>query len=1141
MAARGYSRKNAPGTRGEMLNLSNATGTVYEPSTDGRRVIARTTVIDTAASSVPDHRAVDLATAEALERVNFSYLVGEENSSFDPDWGIGILPGPDDEPVGPAEADGITVHLGSLPERVWNLERWADADNPMKVFVQRFRSERLDEMMRGEGRGSPEFYEKCGSCAAPNPLFRCARHTCMGPCMYCEPCIAKMHRQLPTHMVEKWNGEFFKPLPLSELDVEVRFQLGHAPGTFCERARPAHKDFVIIDTLGIRIVKLNFCGCGARVEHRQQLMRAGLWPATCLDPQTCATFNSIRLFEVQNCLGKISAYDFVRSLELLSNNDGLERVPGSEGPKPPPDRRRAFRAIVRQYRMMEMLKKAGRGNADSGIGGTKQGELGSRCRACPEPGWNLPEGWDEINWDEMDEDQRYKYFLELAQDANFKLINRNVSTEERDPVVDDGLGFFSNRKEYSEYIRQHVDDEEISSCSGFQAMFLANAKRVKGLRVTGVGGVTCARHNMWRRNGIGDLQLGERQCNMDFLLFASLLGFMMTYLILSYDVICQFSKLIWTRMPNLPDKYHLKIDRKNVRWMVPNFHLPAHKKGCHSPYSFHWLWGAGCTHGETVEQNWEFLNGIAGSTKLMGLGARYTALEGLFSFHNWRRTVANRRILMQHMAEAIKEGKAQKEAFKSFHDNLMEQGQVDVEGWRASVEKWEKASHVENEKGSPYEFEEENITLKKIHLELAAKEYAETGDGIELERENTPSTFIMMGMAIEETQRQLAIIVAAAGRTPTPNQELDILKRRTLLRDRLYTFRKVQDRYMPQARRWLSASQQVVWDADDQQPEATRLFMPSDYPTKANRLKACARGLDGVEAKLRMGEAAEALVELRQTLRTRTMTNRFKIRNWTGQRALTRGQGILRQINMRIHGAKLRYRYARQALLKLKGHGDWEKEFKVLTDDDVRALNDRSLREEEQARDDVLGPLGVAKGLAAAGAVLAGEGHHTLSWIWYSGTTATPGDDKKLHEALRVEYSRAYSRSNRWREQLVKLEEEMRRYIHSGESERTSWLERADARTVMLQPGEDGESVAIDAAVREGARAYALEQADRERRTCEMLERDWAPLRAKGRAYLRGEDMSGLPEVVIEVDQDQLRWAEARLYENEEIENDMYQ
>ncbi|KAJ7120555.1 hypothetical protein C8R43DRAFT_900678 [Mycena crocata] len=992
-------------------------------------------------------------------------------------------------------------------------------DNPMKVWMANFRPETLDEMLRGEGRGSADVYISCAKCKLPNPLFRCSRQTCIGAAMYCEPCVVQLHQQLPTHLLEKWNGDFFSPLTLHDMDTESRIQLGHPPGSFCPRSRPAHKDFVVIDLLGVRVVKLSFCGCDSTISHRQQLMRVCLWPATSLDPQTCATFNCIRFFELENCLGKISAYDFVRSLEMLSNNDGLET-----------DRRRAFRAIVRQYRMMDMFKRAARGHEDSGIDGTEQGELALLCRACPQPNWNLPEGWDAIDWDSMDEDQRYKYFLELAEDANFKLINRQVSTETRDPIAGDGLGYFCNRAEYSEHIRNNIDEEEISSCSGFQAMFLANVKRVKGLRVTGVGGVTCARHNMWRPNGLGDLQVGERHCNMDFLFFASVLGFIMTYLILSYDVACQFSKHIWERMEKLPPKYHLQIDPENVRWMVPNFHLPPHKKGCHSAFSFHWLWGAGCTHGETVEQNWEFLNGIAGSTKLMGLGARHTALEGLFAFHNWRR-----RILMERMAEAIIEGKKQKESFEAFTAGLKESG-VDVEVWRTIVEKWEKERHEENAPDSPYEYKEEGKsrkTLKQIRLELAAEEYALTGDGTEVEREDTPSTFITMGMEVEETQ-------CAAGPALTTSQELEFLKRRTGLRARLTAFRKLQKTYMPRLRRYLTASQRAVWDADDQHPEATRLFMPSDLGSRLIRRKACAAGLDGVEARLREGEAGEALAQLRQGLRTRTMTNRFKIRNWSGQRALTRGQGILRQINIKIHAATLRYRYSRQALLKLKNHGPWEKEWRVLADDDVRALSDRALRDEEQARDDFLGKLGVAKDAEARGVVVRGEGHRTLSWIWYTTKTSTP-DDAKLHEAdgvsaLKVEWCKSYSRCNRLREELVKVEEEMRRTIDFGYTARTRWVARAGARTIMLTPGQE-----VDAAVMEGARAYAMEQADRELQTCERLEAMWAPLRERAAVYLRGEDIEAMPEVIVEVDEDQVRWAQAKLHTDEETEGDMYQ
>jgi hypothetical protein len=61
--------------------------------------------------------------------------------------------------------------------------------------------------------------------------------------------------------------------------------------------------------------------------------------------------------------------------------------------------------IVRQYRMMEMMKRAGRGHSNSGVGGTAQGELALGCRACPQPGKNMVEGWEKVDWSKMAEDR----------------------------------------------------------------------------------------------------------------------------------------------------------------------------------------------------------------------------------------------------------------------------------------------------------------------------------------------------------------------------------------------------------------------------------------------------------------------------------------------------------------------------------------------------------------------------------------------------------------------------------------------------------------------------------------------------------------------------------------------------------------
>jgi hypothetical protein len=82
----------------------------------------------------------------------------------------------------------------------------------------------------------------------------------------------------------------------------------------------------VIDVTGVHNVNVNYCLCDSKIEWWQQLMRVCWWPGTVRDPKTCATFGVVRLFRTLNCLGKVSAHDFLRSLELLSNNDGLNPV-----------------------------------------------------------------------------------------------------------------------------------------------------------------------------------------------------------------------------------------------------------------------------------------------------------------------------------------------------------------------------------------------------------------------------------------------------------------------------------------------------------------------------------------------------------------------------------------------------------------------------------------------------------------------------------------------------------------------------------------------------------------------------------------------------------------------------------------------
>ncbi|KAJ7641081.1 hypothetical protein FB45DRAFT_1021857 [Roridomyces roridus] len=639
----------------------------------------------------------------------------------------------------------------------------------------------------------------------------------------------------------------------------------------------------------------------------------------------------------------------------------------------------------------------------------------------------------------------------------------------------DGLGYFCKRESedgYKAYIEKHASEQEVSNCSGFQAMFMANTRRVKGLRTTGVGGVTCSRHNMWRPNGMGDLQVGERYCNMEFLLLSAVLHFSLLCLVVSYDIACQFSIHFWDRMSKMPSALQLKIPRENLWWKVPNFHLPPHKKRCHGPYSFHWMPGAGMTHGETVEQNW--------------------ALDKI-SDH----------VLPKRLAVAIQEGTKHQAAFDTFTSGLEAVRPEQLKEWKAMVIEWESKQHTDSSDQSPCPFEvaDEVTTLRDIQVQIATEEYICTEDGLEIEREHTLGAFVSMGLDLEEAQRRLEIDVRAL-KEPSPTQRLGFTKRRTALLKRIHKFRELQRIYMPALRSALSETQKQIFDGNGEQlPEATRLFMPSEIADAGRRRQVCATGLPDIEARLRLREAEEALNAVRNGLRTRTMTNRYKLRNWTGQGMMTKGQGILRQINIKIHTAKLRYCYARAAVLVLRGHGDWEDRLCVLNDDDVRALNERALTVEEKAQNAHWAELGgavVEGGVDRASALARGEGSHTLSWIWYTAGVGArrvteEEEDLRLHETLRLEWCKAYLRARRYSEEVRLLREEMRRTIAFGRSEvaEWEWLARSDAADVALE-------------VAEGRRAYAEEHAETERQTCEMLARQWAGILRKADQYLEG-------------------------------------
>lgn len=105
----------------------------------------------------------------------------------------------------------------------------------------------------------------------------------------------------------------------------------------------------------------------------------------------------------------------------------------------------------------------------------------------------------------------------------------------------------------------------------------------------------------------------------------------------SYDIACQWSKNLRKRVEIYPK--HLTLDDRKLTFVVPKWHISAHRDLCQISFSFYYTPHVGRTDGEAIERGWAALNGVASSTKGMGPGSRRDTLDDHFGDYNWRKVV----------------------------------------------------------------------------------------------------------------------------------------------------------------------------------------------------------------------------------------------------------------------------------------------------------------------------------------------------------------------------------------------------------------------------------------------------------------------------------------------------------------------
>ncbi|KAJ7048214.1 hypothetical protein C8F01DRAFT_1268135 [Mycena amicta] len=864
----------------------------------------------------------------------------------------------------------------------------------------------LDEVLHHEGLADAHDAPHCSECSSQlipgNPsstrLFRCSQ---CGEYLQCMNCCLKNHQRAPLHSIQEWNGAFWLPQTLTNLGLT--YQLGHG-GFPCPFPEPTKHAITIIDAPAIFTVRIRYCGCPRcdDLEHRQQLLRNAWYPATVIAPATCATFRCLRIFRLYNVVGNLTVSDFITALQRYTNAlsfSGLSPIPGPT---------RQFQRMSRQWSCLSRAKRTARGHDPLGVAATLLGACAVLCWACPHDGKNLPTNWRDIE---------PKFRVILAIDANFRLKNRLRANEINDPPLGPGWAYWVDPKGYSEHVKNHVSETDLSTCIAFAALLQKNTRMTTGLRVSGVGGCVCARHECMRPNGLGDLQKGERYCNMDWIFFSAIMTLIFLWLTVSYDIACQWKVHLLERMKTLPSHLQRDFEEAKLQFGIPVWHADSHEDDCRDANALGLKSGVGKTDGEAIERVWSKTNAASFSTKEMGLGHRADVLDDVIDNHNFLKNLGLGNALQRKLVISRAERQRQIDAFVAVSDGVEP---TLIRQWKKLVREWQGDSSKPN----PYQHASKDCpTEAEIRLRVQREERASNPNSRAFAAGSSGTSFIAAGIQIEDAQARIAYLKHVSG-TLSATQETEVEELRLSLLRKITRFRELQLIYMPGAAAALTALESTRDnDTAPPDPESIELLMLSEMERHDGHGGAigCLPGTEAIEENLRVSQCENSLRSLRSTLNAQRWLIAYRNAHLVGQNQTTKAAKMIASLTEKSRRTSGRYRRGFTALCRL---GVLQKypHLQELKDADVALAGERDASDVD-----------ARERLAAVGssrrpriAPHAGNSRHVMSWIWTAPGAFDDSSDTHLHESIRVEWTRALARKTRWIEEVYLLEEEMR-------------------------------------------------------------------------------------------------------------------
>jgi hypothetical protein len=253
----------------------------------------------------------------------------------------------------------------------------------------------------------------------------------------------------------------------------------------------------------------------------------------------------------------------------------------------------------------------------------------------------------------------------------------------------------------------------------------------------------------------------------------------------------------------------------------------------------------------------------------------------------------------------------------------------------------------------------------------------------------------------------------------TSKQLADLQEKRTGLLRLIQNWREVQFAYVPHVASLISEMQPATDVNVNTAPlspetfaENIPLYLPSSLPPHIRNLPEL-HDICQLEQRLREPQADDALVDIRRQRCIIQGLWQFKRLNvsGTGNKPNTRMLNLWKRFDNKTKRAAQAYRTAWRALGILDPNGSWMSRLNELKDKDI------------------CGPGKDPEDTSTT------KSRYEPSWIWLvplvaeSANSNSGMDEDEFNESMRVEWAKAKARMTRWKEELLILQEEMRRVI----------------------------------------------------------------------------------------------------------------